>query len=536
MLPNDLRKHLKFYFITDDGAAMPVAEQVKTAVLGGATMIQYRNKSFSSSHFEEVLAARKMCRANRIPFIINDDIVLAKAVEADGVHVGQDDASPSLARRIMGDNAIIGVSVSTLEELAATDIGRCDYMGTGPVFDTDTKKDTKETIGLGGLEQMVKAAGIPIVAIGGINPDNAAACLTAGAAGVSVISCVTRVENPLEGARRLAAACGISFFPENILLPWQDEFDLIRRIMSNAPAGNGKKAVFEVPSGDDAAVLSGLIKPVISTDAHIEGVHFDFSWQTPAEVGYKAAVVTLSDLAASYAQPVAMFVNLTLTGQEPETQICEMYDGLKKALSEYGCALGGGNISRGRTVGLNLFVVGKGDDNVYPLRSGARPGNGLYCTGRLGLSGAGLVLLQDKDDSHPELIEKFKFPRARFDAAAVLAAHGVACVIDVSDGLAGDAGHLAEASALSVAFDFDSGVFAPELLAFCQKTGRTPEEMMFCGGEDYELLFACEPDRFESICKQLPEAVCLGRFELFDGRYLKNLPAGLKSFQHGYEV
>ena len=533
MLPDDLKKHLKFYFITDDGAPMPVAEQVKTAILGGATMIQYRNKSFVPEDFETVAAVREMCRVNRIPFIINDDFILAKAVEADGVHLGQDDPSPARARRILGDNAIVGISVSTPEELAGTDIRPCDYLGTGPVFGTTTKTDAKQTIGLDGLSQVVRLAGIPVVAIGGITPGNAASCLAAGAAGVAVISCVTRSDRPLNSARELAMNCGISSFSDGLQSPWQDEFGLIRVIMADAPLEADGRPVFDVLPGDDAAVLYDLSRPVISTDAHVEGVHFDFSWQTPEEVGFKAVVVTLSDLAASYARPVAVFVNLTLPKDVPEELAGRLYDGLKKALEEYGCALGGGNVTSGRGVSLNLFAVGEGRPAGYPARSGARPGDGLYCTGRLGLAAAGLMLLQEKDDSHPALVEKFKLPRARFDAAAVLEANDVACVIDVSDGLSGDAGHIAEASGLTIVFDYDSGIFDPELLAFCQRTVRAPESLVFRGGEDYELLFTCPPGKLDAIRKQLPEVFQLGWCRPFEGQLLKGMPAGLKSFQHG---
>lgn len=536
MLTNELKKYLRFYFITDDAAAMPVTEQVKTAILGGATMVQYRNKSFTPAHFEEVMAARNMCRVNRIPFIINDDIVLARAVGADGVHLGQDDASPAMARRIMGGGAIIGVSVSTPDELAGTDTGPCDYMGTGPVFGTTTKKDPKQTIGLEGLGLVLALAEIPVVAIGGITPDNAASCLAAGAAGAAVISCVTRSDRPLKNARQLAKTCGISVFPGSLQAPWQDEFGLIRAIMADAPLEAAGKSVFEVFPGDDAAVLSSIRRPVISTDAHVEGVHFDFSWQTPEEVGYKAVAVTLSDLAASFARPVAVFVNLTLPKDVSDALAEKLYAGLKKALKEYDCALGGGNVTSGRDVSLNLFAVGQGGAAGYPARSGARPGDGLYCTGRLGLAAAGLMLLRKKDDSQPALVEKFKFPRARFDAAAVLAAHEVTCVIDISDGLSGDANHIAEASGLTIVFDYDSGIFDPELLAFCRRTGPSPEEMVFRGGEDYELLFACEPGKFETIREQLPEAFQLGRCRPFEGQSIKGIPAGLKSFQHGSEV
>ncbi|MEW6079260.1 MAG: thiamine-phosphate kinase [Thermodesulfobacteriota bacterium] len=533
MLPHNLNNCLKFYFITDDGADLPVIDQVKAAILGGATIVQYRHKSFTTALFDEAAAVRSMCRANRIPFIINDNILLAKALEADGVHVGQDDESPADARRIMGPNAIIGVSVSTLAELEKTDTGPCDYIGAGPVFATSTKKDVKPTIGPDGLARVVKAADIPVVAIGGIDAANAGSCFEAGAVGVAVISCVTRSAQPVESARQLAVACGIFAFPDTLLTPWNDEFGLIRAITTDAPLTRGGQPVFDVSPGDDAAVLKDIRRPVISTDAHVQGVHFDLAWQTPEEVGYKAVVVTLSDLAASYARPVAMFVNLTLPPDVSESLAIEICAGLKKALREYDCTLGGGNVTSGRDIYLNLFVIGELLTSRYPSRSNAKINDGLYCTGPLGLARAGLMMLQKKDDALPGLIERFKFPRARFDAAAILAAHDVACVIDVSDGLAGDAAHLAEASRVTLTFDFDDAVYSPDLLTFCKRFGQSPEEMVLRGGEDYELLFTCDPAKFDAIHKQLPEACRVGWCREFDGQYLKGLPHGLRSFQHG---
>ena len=139
-----LTKTLRFYFITDDSApGRSSLDQVKIAIQAGATIIQYRNKSFSSPFYDELQAIRGMCKCNAVPLIINDNILLAKAVMADGVHLGQEDEDPVQARNILGDQAIIGRSISNLNELRRTDLTHCDYIGTGPVFTTQTKKDAK---------------------------------------------------------------------------------------------------------------------------------------------------------------------------------------------------------------------------------------------------------------------------------------------------------------------------------------------------------------------------------------------------------
>ncbi|MFO7713238.1 thiamine phosphate synthase [Desulfosarcina sp.] len=210
MNPDIIRDALRFYFITEDGVdGFPAADQVRTAIEAGATMVQYRNKAFSLEAFADVAVIARLCRKYRVPFVVNDNVLLAKAVGADGVHVGQDDASPRLVRHVMGPQAIVGVSVSSMAELESTELAFCDYIGTGPTFATDTKADAKPAHGLAGLRDIVNRSPLPAVAIGGIGPANALDCFAHGAAGVAVISCITRSKAPFESAASLAAACGV---------------------------------------------------------------------------------------------------------------------------------------------------------------------------------------------------------------------------------------------------------------------------------------------------------------------------------------
>jgi len=206
---------LRFYFITDDNApeSSPV-DQVRVAIEGGATLIQYRNKSYDDSFLREVIRIRDFCRQKGVGLVINDHIDLAVQVGADGVHLGQSDDSPALARQQMGPEAIIGASVSDLAELAATDLGPCDYIGAGPVFTTGTKADAKAVKGLAGFQEIVKKASAPVVAIGGITAENARACFEHGAAGIAVISYISRAKNPIENARKLGDVCRGGFGTE----------------------------------------------------------------------------------------------------------------------------------------------------------------------------------------------------------------------------------------------------------------------------------------------------------------------------------
>ncbi|MDM8523620.1 thiamine phosphate synthase [Desulfococcaceae bacterium HSG8] len=208
MVSDNLEKALCFYFITDDSApACPPIKQVKIAINAGATMVQYRNKSFSSRFIGEATGIRDLCRRHGIPFIINDNISLARTVMADGVHLGQEDDHPEIARNLLGSQAIIGMSVSDMEELENTDLSHCSYIGTGAVFPTDTK-DNKKVCGLPGLEAVIRQSPVPVVAIGGISSTNASSCFECGAAGVAVISFISRADNPLANALAFGSACG----------------------------------------------------------------------------------------------------------------------------------------------------------------------------------------------------------------------------------------------------------------------------------------------------------------------------------------
>jgi len=529
-MPSDrLQKALRFYFITDDAIPeFPPVKQVEIAIQAGATIVQYRNKSFSSHFIEEVEAIRDLCKCNQVPFMVNDNILLAKAVGADGVHLGQDDENPLMARSILGAQAILGLSISNLSELNKSDLEPCDYIGTGPVFDTRTKPDAKAAIGFEGLEAVVKAATVPVVAIGGVDHTNAKSCFEHGAAGVAVISAVTRAEDPLQNALQISAACGCMPRPA-VATPWDDEFGLINKLIESAPAD----PYLKVPPGDDACLLAAVSHPVITTDTQKEGVHFRFEWQTPQEVGRKAVEVTFSDLAACYATPMSLFVNLALPPYVSDHTIESLYAGIKKTLIKYGCTLGGGNISAGRRLSLDLFAVGRGHETIFPTRSSARPGDGVYCTGPLGLARAGLEALIRKDPAFKDLIAAFKSPSAKFDAARVLGACNVRCVIDISDGLAGDARHIAAASGLSIKLDLSNAPIDPALIQFCEKYHLNPVEMVLAGGEDYELLFACHSSIFENVQKELPEAYPVGVCLAFQGEHLVNLPAGVSSFEHG---
>lgn len=178
-------------------------EVAQAAIEGGASIIQFREKEMTTR--ELVKTARRLKELTKekgVPFIVNDRLDVALAVEADGVHVGQNDMPAPLARQLMGQK-IVGVSATTVEEALKAQADGADYLGVGPIYPTGTKPDAVPPIGLERLRQIVEAVEIPVVAIGGINQENAREVIAYGACGVAVISAVVSAPDIAAAARCL---------------------------------------------------------------------------------------------------------------------------------------------------------------------------------------------------------------------------------------------------------------------------------------------------------------------------------------------
>jgi thiamine-phosphate pyrophosphorylase len=179
-------------------------EVIDAAIRGGATIVQYREKSASTRQMiDEALELRDLCRARSVPFIVNDRVDVALAVDADGVHVGQDDMPASLARKLIGHSKILGVSAENSEQARAAIADGADYVGAGAIFATETKADANKPIEIPGLLKIARACTIPMVGIGGINVSNAASVIRAGAAGIAVVSAIVSADDVERAAREM---------------------------------------------------------------------------------------------------------------------------------------------------------------------------------------------------------------------------------------------------------------------------------------------------------------------------------------------
>jgi len=200
---------LSVYVITDRRAAggRSILDVVRAAIRGGATVVQLREKEASTREMIELgQALHQITRAAGVPLIVNDRVDVALAIDAEGVHVGQDDMPAHLARRLIGSERILGVSAGTVEEARQAERDGADYLGVGDVYGTPTKPDAGVPIGVAGLAEIARAVSVPVVGIGGITAENAAAVIQAGAAGVAVISAVMGAADPEAAARRLREA------------------------------------------------------------------------------------------------------------------------------------------------------------------------------------------------------------------------------------------------------------------------------------------------------------------------------------------
>ncbi len=203
-----LRSILKVYFIAGSPNCIKKPQLVlQEAIAGGITLFQFREKGKGAltggAKFELANELQQICRKHGVPFIVNDDVELAVRLDADGVHIGQEDEPVKAVRSKIGDK-ILGVSAHTLEEAQAAIAQGADYLGIGPIFPTSTKADTKPIQGTTFIRELrKKGMDIPLVGIGGINSANASNVMEAGADGVSVITAISLAKNISEAAKHL---------------------------------------------------------------------------------------------------------------------------------------------------------------------------------------------------------------------------------------------------------------------------------------------------------------------------------------------
>jgi len=193
------------YLVTDRSlmSSATIEESVEQAIQGGCTLVQLREKEASSRNFYEIARrVRKITSQRNVPLIINDRVDIALAVDADGVHVGQNDLPADVVRKVIGPDRIVGVSAGSLSEALAAKKAGADYLGVGAMFATDTKSDAKVT-SMEELRRIRRAVSLPIVVIGGINKKTASHFQGMGIDGLAVVSAIVARDDVAEAAREL---------------------------------------------------------------------------------------------------------------------------------------------------------------------------------------------------------------------------------------------------------------------------------------------------------------------------------------------
>ena len=191
------KNSLLLYAVTDRAwlNGETLYDQVEKAINGGVTFVQLREKELDKESFlNEALEIQKLCRTHNIPFVVNDNVEIAKEINADGVHVGQSDMRAANARDVLGKDKIIGVSVQTVEQAVLAEKQGADYLGVGAVFPTGSKADA-EDVSYETLKAICEAVNIPVVAIGGISAGNVLKLKGCGISGIAVISAIFAAED-----------------------------------------------------------------------------------------------------------------------------------------------------------------------------------------------------------------------------------------------------------------------------------------------------------------------------------------------------
>lgn len=197
---------LSLYLVTDSAMlhGRSLENVVSEAVRGGVTMVQLREKDISTKQFLELALRLKKClEPYNVPLIINDRLDIALVADADGLHIGQNDIPYESARKWMGKDKIIGLSVENMDDALRANATDVDYIGISPVFGTPTKTDTAQPLGLDGVEAITKISKHPTVGIGGMNIDTAKQVIAAGADGIAVVSAIIAMPDPYEAAAKL---------------------------------------------------------------------------------------------------------------------------------------------------------------------------------------------------------------------------------------------------------------------------------------------------------------------------------------------
>lgn len=251
--------------------------------------------------------------------------------------------------------------------------------------------------------------------------------------------------------------------------------------------------------GDDCAVLEYTSDKylLVTVDMMVENSHFSLDWYTPYQVGMKLMEVNVSDIISMGGTPRWAFISLALTRDTEVEFMDEFYRGLYDSAKKHGVALIGGDTTHGRELALNLALIGDVDKDRVRLRSQAEPGDLICVTGTLGKSEAGLrLLLAGRRDGY---LAGHLEPKSRLESEGKAIARHARAMIDVSDGLGSEVGHICEESGTGARVDWEKIPLSGETVEAARAVGGDPRVYALYGGEDFELVFTIHPDKLEAL-------------------------------------
>lgn len=285
------------------------------------------------------------------------------------------------------------------------------------------------------------------------------------------------------------------------------EFGLIDRVARNLPTP-GEGVVVGI--GDDAAVvrISEEMYLLTTCDIQVEGIHFLRDKIAPQQLGRKAVAINLSDIASMGGNPLYLTISLTLPKETTVEYVDGLYAGLRQECEACGVDIVGGNMAHSPAhIVVDTFLVGEVEAERLLLRSGARVGDRVLVTGSPGDSGAGLALLLNPgatcaEEHRRRVLEAHLTPKARLEEGRVIALSGLAtAMIDVSDGVVSDIGHICEMSHVGARLWAASLPISEATRAVARATGKEALELALHGGEDYELLFTAPAERADELAR-----------------------------------
>lgn len=288
------------------------------------------------------------------------------------------------------------------------------------------------------------------------------------------------------------------------------EFELIERLLARLGAPSGDVVV---GPGDDAAVVRvGGATALATADLLLEGVHFEIGLSSPSDVGWKALAVNLSDVAAMGGVPRFALVSLGSPAATPASTLEQIYDGLQECARTFGVSIVGGDTVRADRLIVSLALLGEPGEAGIVTRSGARPGDSVYVTGAIGGAAAGFALLRAAADDerasallarYPRLADAHRRPTPRVREGLVAARAGAHAMIDVSDGLARDVGHICEASRTGVTLQARAVPVADGVAEVAEWAGSDASSLAVGGGDDYELAIAIPAEQLDALSSAL---------------------------------